>query len=186
MHNDNDILDKVNTDVLPKNIKSKLNILGPINKKIVGEYLVLALESFESNEIKIAIKWIEKAVKRAGRISYIRKIAGILYYNNEQYKEAIKELNTANRLNNKNDLEYMIADSYRAIGDVNKANIILKNIINNNFSELSIEEKIETLIIYASIKREFGENNMSNLIIKDALKIAKNNLKLVDRINKSL
>jgi tetratricopeptide (TPR) repeat protein len=184
--NENDIIKNINVDALSNGVKKELSVLGPANREIVGKYLVLAMESFESNEMKIAINWIKKAVERAARISYIRRIAGVFYYNNEQYKEAIKELTTANRLLGKNDLNYMIADSYRAVGDVNKANTILKNIIDNDFHKLPVEDKVEVLIVYAAIKNDLNEQKMAKLIIKDAIKIAKGNVELVDRINQSL
>jgi tetratricopeptide (TPR) repeat protein len=176
-----DVLKTVDTGVLPTFISKELKPLGEGNREIVSKYLILADKNIDVNDSK-ALFWAEKAVKRAGRIAYVRQFYGALLYNNGKYKNAIRELETANRLSKKSDLIYMIADSYRGIGNSQKGLEILNSFSSNAYNRLSIDEKIEFAIVYAAIRVDVGQKDYAKMILNKALKLAENNLDIEQRI----
>ena len=68
-----------------------------------------------------AIREGEVAKKLAPRSGAVREILGLAYYQAERYREAVAEVQTYRRLTGRQDQNHIAADSYRALGQADKA-----------------------------------------------------------------
>jgi tetratricopeptide (TPR) repeat protein len=155
--------------VVTPGFQKELLSLGPGNKDVVTKYIALAITAMEIDE-KVALFWIEKAVKRAGRIGFVRRLYGTILYQNGHYKDAIRELTAANRISGKPELLYMIADSYRGVDNPQKAVEIIKEITDTEFARLTPEEQLETITVYAGARADLKQFQMAELTVQDYLK----------------
>jgi tetratricopeptide (TPR) repeat protein len=181
-------LANVSSDELSGSIKKELNGLGSGNREIISKYIILAEQNIDFDNKK-ALYWVEKAAKRAGRIPYIRKLYGILLYQNSFYKKAINELNTVLRLQTSSDAQseliYLIADSYRGIKNPEKSIEIIKSIDTQEFNKFPIDYKIELLIVYAGARVDMNDKDIAKVILNNARNIAGNNKDLLMRVEEA-
>jgi tetratricopeptide (TPR) repeat protein len=89
----------------------------------------------------------------ASRSGAIRELLGIALYRTERYREALRELQAYRRVTGRADQNHLIADSYRALGEAEKA---VEPAMEALRAEISEEARAEATIVGGAALADLG------------------------------
>jgi tetratricopeptide (TPR) repeat protein len=89
----------------------------------------------------------------ASRSGAIREVLGIALYRTERYREALRELQAYRRVTGRADQNHLIADSYRALGEPDKA---IEPAMEALRAEISEEARAEATIVGGAALADLG------------------------------
>ncbi|SNV21351.1 Tetratricopeptide repeat [Dermatophilus congolensis] len=148
---------RIDDDVTGKEIapavRRELRTLSKDNAAGVAQHLVMIERLLETNPEQ-ARAHAEHIVGRAGRVPSVREARGLVAYQEGDWKTALKEFRTAQRLSGSNHLLPYIVDCERGTGRLERALDIARS---PEAQKLDQAEKIELAIIVAGIRRDLGD-----------------------------
>ena len=146
--------------------RAELSSLGADKAKEVGHHIAAALVFLESQPERAVVE-AKKAAGQASRLASVRELLGIAAYKAGDYQLAIRELNTARRVNGQSDYLPLIADSYRGVGQPEK---VFKMALLDDVRKLDITSHIEMTIVLAGAYADLGRFEDAQRTISRELK----------------
>jgi tetratricopeptide (TPR) repeat protein len=109
--------------------------------------LARAAELLGRGDPRQAAKEAEKAKEAAPRSGGVREVLALAYYSAERWRDALREAQAYRRMTGRADQNHIIADSYRALGNPDKAVPLAEEALRARIPE---EAKAEAAIVAAS------------------------------------
>jgi tetratricopeptide (TPR) repeat protein len=109
--------------------------------------LARAADLLGRGDARQAVKEAEKAKEAAPRSGGVREVLALAYYSAEQWRDALREAQAYRRMTGRADQNHIIADSYRALGNPDKAVPLAEEALRARIPE---EAKAEAAIVAAS------------------------------------
>lgn len=138
---------------LDPNLRAELRPLSKDQMERVSRHLVACSLVLDTDPVQ-ALEHAKWAAKFGGRVASVREIYGSLLYQAGEYREALRELRTALRMNAKVDLLPMIADAERGLGRPEKALEIAQL---PEAKKLNNSETIELMLVVAGAYKDLGD-----------------------------
>lgn len=140
--------------------------LGKQKARIIAKYLDTAFNRLDDDPEK-SLEAAKKAYDISPRISITREALGLAYYRLGDYKMAIRELKTVQRILGINIYDPIIADCYRGLGLKDKFDEFVKS---RDHSKYSTETLCEMTLVIAGTYVDKGDLITADTMVKDALK----------------
>jgi tetratricopeptide (TPR) repeat protein len=112
-----------------------------------------AVRELEQGEPDRAVEAAKRAKGMAPRSGAVREILGIALYRAGRYREALRELQAYRRVTGRADQNHLIADSYRALGEPEKA---IEPAMEALRAEIPEEARAEAAIVAGSVLADLG------------------------------
>jgi tetratricopeptide (TPR) repeat protein len=109
--------------------------------------LARATDLLGRGDARQAVKEAEKAKEAAPRSGGVREVLALAYYSAERWRDALREAQAYRRMTGRADQNHIIADSYRALGNPDKAVPLAEEALRARIPE---EAKAEAAIVAAS------------------------------------
>ncbi|KFF30813.1 tetratricopeptide repeat protein [Bifidobacterium bombi] len=138
--------------MLSKDEKERLRGLSKEHAENIGLH-ILAAYSLEESDPQAALEHAKWVAHQASRIDFARETLAFVAYRQGDYKLALREFQTAQRMNGFMDYLPFIADCERGLGEPKKAiNIAL----GEDAKRLQGESKAEMFLVYAGALGDLG------------------------------
>ena len=112
-----------------------------------------AIEALERNRPGEAVEAVGRAKPLAPRSGLIRELLGMGHYRQEQFREALRELQAYRRITGRPDQNHLLADSHRALGAPHKALPLVQEAL---AARLPAEVRAEATVVGASALADLG------------------------------
>jgi tetratricopeptide (TPR) repeat protein len=110
-----------------------------------------------------AVKEAEKAKEAAPRSGGVREVLALAYYSAERWRDALREAQAYRRMTGRADQNHIIADSYRALGNPDKAVPLAEEALRARIPE---EAKAEAAIVAASALADLERYDQALAMLK--------------------
>ncbi|MEX2101520.1 MAG: tetratricopeptide repeat protein [Actinomycetota bacterium] len=120
----------------------------------------------ERGDPRAAAREADKAKRSAPRAGVVREVLGLAHYGEEQWHEALTELQAYRRLSGRQDQNHVIADCQRALGHPEKAVALVTEALRDR--ELGIEVKAEAIVVGASALADQGRYDEALAMLRRA------------------
>lgn len=142
---------------LPKQVRRGLKTLSKEQEERVSRHLVQGM-LIEDSDPALSLEHFKWAARFGARAAAVREFYGIRLYGAGHYKEAIRELRAAMRLNGLVDMLPIIADCERGLGRPQRA---LDIAAQPEAAELTETETIELMIVVAGAYADMGDTDLA-------------------------
>ncbi|MCL1897604.1 MAG: hypothetical protein FWG16_02110 [Micrococcales bacterium] len=116
----------------------------------MARHLVMAGDLLEKDP-ELAYRHARAAADRAGRVDVAREYAGLTSYFTDRFAEVVRELRTFQRLSGTKHHSALLADSLRALGQINEAVDLATSV---KASEVEADEWFELVIVLAGARAD--------------------------------
>lgn len=131
--------------MLSKDERERLRGLSKEHAENIGLH-ILAAYTLEANDPQAALAHAQWAAKQASRVDIARETLAMVAYRQGDYKLALREFQTAFRMNGYLDYLPFMADCERGLGKPKKA---IELCLSDNAKQLTGEAKAEMFLVYA-------------------------------------
>ncbi|WEV71796.1 helicase [Bifidobacterium sp. ESL0790] len=138
--------------MLSKDEKERLRGLSKEHAENIGLH-ILAAYALEESDPKAALDHAKWVARQASRIDFARETLAFIAYRQGDYKTALREFRTAQRMNGYDDYTPFIADCERGLGNPKKA---VEIALSDEAKELNGEAKAELFLVYAGALGDLG------------------------------
>lgn len=138
--------------MLSKDEKERLRGLSKEHAENIGLH-ILAAYALEESDPKAALDHAKWVARQASRIDFARETLAFITYRQGDYKTALREFRTAQRMNGYDDYMPFIADCERGLGNPKKA---VEIALSDEAKGLNGEAKAELFLVYAGALGDLG------------------------------
>lgn len=138
--------------MLSKDEKERLRGLSKEHAENIGLH-ILAAYALEESDPQGALDHARWVARQASRVDFARETLAFIAYRQGDYKTALREFKTAQRMNGFDDYTPFIADCERGLGDPKKA---VELALAQDSARLSGEAKVELFLVYAGALGDLG------------------------------
>jgi tetratricopeptide (TPR) repeat protein len=131
--------------MLSKDEKERLRGLAKEHAENIGLH-ILAAYTLEESDPQSALEHAKWAARQASRIDFSRETLAFVSYRQGDYKLALREFQTAHRMNGFADYLPFMADCERGLGNPKKA---IELALSDEGKSLQGESKVEMFLVYA-------------------------------------
>lgn len=131
--------------MLSKDEKERLRGLAKEHAENTGLH-ILAAYTLEESDPQAALEHAKWVARQASRIDFSRETLAFIAYRQGDYKLALREFQTAHRMNGFPDYLPFMADCERGLGNPKKA---VELALSDEGKELQGESKVEMFLVYA-------------------------------------
>jgi tetratricopeptide (TPR) repeat protein len=125
--------------------------------------LARAADLLGRGDARQAVKEAEKAKEAAPRSGGVREVLALAYYSAERWRDALREAQAYRRMTGRADQNHIIADSYRALGNPDKAVPLAEEALRARIPE---EAKAEAAIVAASALADLERYDQALAMLK--------------------
>lgn len=127
--------------------------------------VVVATQYIEDEAYDEAMPYVLWAKQAAGRSAFIRELLGILHYHRGEWREAMTELRTYQRLLARADQAHLIADCLRALG---RSPAEVGREVETMLADPKAhgERRVEAIIVWASALTDAGEYSAARAALR--------------------
>ena len=143
--------------MLSKDERERLRGLAKEHAENIGLH-ILAAYTLEANDPQAALAHAKWAAKQASRVDIARETLAMVAYRQGDYKLALREFQTAFRMNGYLDYLPFMADCERGLGKPKKA---VEIALSDNAKQLTGEAKAEMFLVYAGALNDMGMVNQA-------------------------
>jgi tetratricopeptide (TPR) repeat protein len=137
---------------LSRELSRELNAVAHFGRASeVKEAVVAASQAVEEERFVDALEHLGLAKRHAPRSPSIRELAGLVHYRLGHWREAARELAAYRRLSGKSDQDPVYADALRAVGNVDRALQVLRDL---DPAEVTEEVYVEGLVVLGGLLRD--------------------------------
>ncbi|PAU67622.1 helicase [Bifidobacterium criceti] len=143
--------------MLSKDERERLRGLAKEHAENIGLH-ILAAYTLEANDPQAALAHAKWAAKQASRVDIARETLAMVAYRQGDYKLALREFQTAFRMNGYLDYLPFMADCERGLDKPKKA---IEIALSDNAKRLTGEAKAEMFLVYAGALNDMGMTNQA-------------------------
>jgi tetratricopeptide (TPR) repeat protein len=129
-------------------------VAKPAVAKQASDLLDRAVDKLALGDVRGAAEAAKRASVLAPRSAGAREVLGMALYQDELYREALRELQTYKRLSGRADQNHLIADAFRALGSPEKAIPLAEEALRTQ--GIPDEAKAEAAVVGASALGDLG------------------------------
>ncbi len=144
----------ITADQVDRSVHRELRTLSKDNAEGVARHLAAAAEALVAEDLDLALAHAQNASRRAGRVSVVREMLGVVHYRRGEWAKALAEFRTAKRLSGSDHLLPLIADTERGLGRPERA---VELAASPEAQRLATAERMELAVVVSGARRDMGQ-----------------------------
>lgn len=140
--------------MLDRQVRASLRTLSKPNAEAVARHLVMA-GRLQHDDPELAYQHAQAAVRRAGRVAFVREAAALTAYGTGRYAEALREIRTVRRLSGVDAHRAIEADCERGLGRPERAVVLAQEVTPQ---EIGGRQWVELCLVVAGARADMGQH----------------------------